>query len=220
MKASIALATFFGFVGFGSGALAQSIEGAIQVGLGTSFLTYSSTTVDTSTAVAGVSQSEKTKVTRWGISERNGVQLEGGYGLSNSLLLGGILALGGTSTSYSPGGNGNESSYFHLLLAPKIEYLFLPNSVFRPAVGGAIGLSMRNSNYQNAADVTQTGLGLLGRVGGKWFLTPGFSIDPNLFFGFETLTGSTSFNNTNASRDTSSSGYSIGLSLGVSGWVK
>jgi Outer membrane protein beta-barrel domain len=199
-------------------ALAQNIEGAVQLGLGTSFLSYSkaSGTVDLPGPLGEADIG--TSITRWGLSDEGGIQLEGGYGINDSMIVGGLFALGGSSTTNTQeGSNDDESSAFNLLLAPKFDYHFSAGQPLQPFVGGAIGLVMAKTD-NNGLESSATGLGLLGRGGLRWFLAPGFSVDPALNLGFQALSGS--IDSGNASYDLSGTAFTIGLSIGMSGWVK
>ena len=198
-------------------AFAQNIDGATHLGLGTSFLSYSksSGTVDTALGETDIDSSS----TRWGLSDEGGIQLEGGYGINNSMVVGGLFALGGSSTTTTLEGSNSddESSAFNLLLAPKFDYHFSAGQPLQPFVGGAIGLVMAKTD-NNGLESSATGLGLLGRGGLRWFLAPGFSVDPALNLGFQALSGS--IDSGNASYDLSGTAFTIGLSIGMSGWVK
>ncbi len=161
-------------------ALAQDVEGAIQLGLGTGFITYSKNSGEVETPLTDIDVD--TSRTTWGLHDRSPLMLEGGYGLTDSLVLGGLLVLGGNSESIDVEGTDEETdSTFNLLLAPKVDYLFMPSSKLRPFVGGALGLAVQNTDSSSADTETSLwGLGLLGRVGLKWFPVPGFSIDIGL----------------------------------------
>lgn len=211
-------------------ATAQNTEGALQLGLGTDVFTYTSGSQKVDVPVVGEQKTE-TSSFGWGFGRRNGITLEGGYGLGDSLVLGGFLALGGWSESAKLSrDNANEStdSEFTFGLAPKIDYMFLPTSRFRPFLGGALGLthqSLKSETHDGQSGVTRidtkvslTGLLLMARVGVRCFLTPGFSLDPALTFGLiPTASGSAQAGAT--SLDASASQFSIGLSLAASGWV-
>lgn len=209
----LALATL---VTLSGAAFAQDIQGAIQLGLGTGLITYNKDTVEQEVG-GGVSVDVDYARTNWGFHGTSGVQFEGGYGLTDSLVLGGLLALGNDSTELSTGNNEETVSTFELLLAPKVDYLFMPSSKVRPFVGGALGLFVHNTDDENS-ETSLLGLGVLARAGVKWFAAPGFSIDPALTFGGRWLSGETDTGN--LSFDASSSGYQIGLTLGMSGWIK
>ena len=211
-------------------ALAQKTEGALQLGLGTDFLTY--TSASTTVEVPGGAESTlKTKSFNWGFASRNGVNLEGGYGLTDSLVLGGFLALGGRSDTTKLDVDGAEEeteSAFDLTLAPKIDYMFSPDSNLRPFLGGALGITYQSAKTEShdpqsnttttGLDASATGLLLMGRVGLRWFLAQGFSLDPALMFGWIPFSsgsykvGATSF-------DADMSQFSLGLSVAASGWV-
>jgi hypothetical protein len=216
MKKAVVSVVTLGTLAITCHAFAQNIDGAIQLGLGTSFLSYSKTsgTVDLPLRQTDIG----TSITRWGLSDEGGIQLEGGYGINNSMIVGGLFALGGSSTTNTQEGlNDVDSSKFNLLLAPKFDYHFSAGQPLQPFVGGAIGLVMAKTD-NNGLESSATGLGLLGRGGLRWFLAPGFSVDPALNLGFQALSGS--IDSGNASYDLSGTAFTIGLSIGISGWVK
>ncbi len=228
-----------------SRAQAQTTAGALQLGVGTNFLTYSSANItqhNTPIDNAGTLGDLKTieRNTTWGLSNRNGVSLEGGYGITDSLVLGGILEMGDWSNTTGPDGMSrtvarNKESMFSLFIGPKLDYMLLPESVVRPFFGVALGLvrrtDTRESTLLNAAgaavtttdsDVGLTGVGLQGRAGIRWFLTPGFSLDPAFVFGFTSASGSISVPagaGATRSYDMSASGYTVGLRVAFSGWI-
>ncbi|HMA93046.1 MAG TPA: outer membrane beta-barrel protein, partial [Polyangiaceae bacterium] len=225
---TIGILCSFAFVSLHSmTAHAQKTEGALQLALGTDFLTYSkaSTTVD---VPGGGERKLKTKSFNWGFASRNGVNLEGGYGLTDSLVLGGLLALGGRSDTTkldTDGANEDTESTFDLTLAPKIDYMFSPDSNLRPFIGGALGITYQSAKTEShnpqtnttttGVDASATGLLLMARVGLRWFAAPGFSLDPALMFGWIPFSsgsykvGATSF-------DANMSQFSLGLSVAAS----
>jgi hypothetical protein len=86
-------------------AKAQTVAGALQLGLGTSIVRYSSTTYTQTIPTAGagnVDHSADMTDTTWGVASRNGATLEVGYGLSDMFVLGGMLQFGGLSESVPP----------------------------------------------------------------------------------------------------------------------
>jgi hypothetical protein len=200
-------ATFVATLGFAQIASAQNIDHSFQLGLGTNFLQYTSGSIDMDGADTDVSQ------TTWGISDHGGVQLEGGYALNDSLVLGGIVALGGQTVSVED----SDQDVFQLVLAPKVDYMFLSGERFRPFVGGAIGL-VSTSQDLGVGKLSETGLGLMARGGGRWFLAPGFSLDPALNLGFQTLSGQIEAGA--ADIDASMTAFTVGISIGLSGWVR
>jgi len=220
-------------------AKAQNIEHSLQLGLGTNFLTYDSGTITESQPQANGSTLETKSVdqtTTWGLSSRNPINLEGGYGITDSLVIGGILQFGGWASTTGPqtvtatSGDQSHESRFSLFIGPKVDYMFLPDSMVRPFVGGAIGLVRRTdtreqTNQNNVtttqSDLGQTGIGLMARAGIRWFLTPGFSIDPAFMVGLGWTSGSTGIPAGAATQsiDTSANGYTVGLSVAFSGWV-
>lgn len=220
-------------------AKAQNIEHALQLGLGTNFLAYESATITLSQPQAGGTLETKyvDHTTTWGLSSRNPISLEAGYGITDSLVIGGLLQLGGwaNTTGYDNvalGGRQHESR-FSLFIGPKLDFMFLPDSMVRPFVGGAVGLVRRTDTLETTdranitttdSDLGQTGLGLMARAGIRWFLTPGFSIDPALMVGLGWTSGGTDRpvpggGAATQNIDTSANGYTVGLSVAFSGWV-
>lgn len=228
---TIGILCSFAFVSLHSmAAHAQKTEGALQLGLGTDFLTYTNASMKVD--VPGGERTLKTKTFNWGFASRNGVNLEGGYGLSDSLVLGGIVGLGGRSETTKldqPGANENTDSTFELMLAPKIDYMFSPDSRLRPFVGGALGIIYQSAKteFHNAdtntttteSDASATGLLLMGRVGLRWFLAPGFSLDPAFVFGWIPF-ASGSYKAGATSYDADAHQFSLGLSVAASGWIQ
>jgi len=241
MRKTLTALSIIGFASVVSAqAQAQNIEHSLQLGLGTNFLSYDSGTITVHQTQPDGSTLETKFVdqtTTWGLSSRNPISLEGGYGITGSLVIGGILQLGGWASTTGPqtvtatsGDKGHESR-FSLFIGPKVDYMFLPDSMVRPFVGGAIGLVRRTdtietTNQNNVtttqSDLGQTGLGLMGRAGIRWFLTPGFSIDPAFMVGFGLTSGGIDRPaGAGATRnyDTSANGYTVGLSVAFSGWI-
>ncbi len=243
-KTTLVTLTAVGVVSmFSISAKAQTVAGALQLGLGTSFVNYSSSNITEHRPLAG-GATEDYKIspatTTWGFADRNGATLEAGYGLNDMFVLGGLLQLGGWSQSIqtpapAPAGATitNKESFFTLFIGPKLDVMFLPDSRVRPFVTGAIGLVRMTDTRQTttAANVTttsydegSTGGGLLLRAGIRCFLTPGFSLDPAFVFGYAgAFSGSTTIPNPvgpgTVNYDTSASGYNLGLSVVASGWV-
>lgn len=245
-QTTLATVTAAGLVSIvSSQAQAQTVANALQIGLGTDIISYSSSTLRVTApagpaAAAGATTDYKSNVgeTRWGVSSHSNVSLDVGYGLNDNFVVGGVLVFGGWTESTQPqyGAQANaQRSTFSFFIGPKLDYLFLPDSRVRPFVGAVIGLARNTDNRTTSAanvtvtqsDETLTGLGLLGRVGIRWFLTPGFSIDPALSLGFHTLSGSATGAPAfvaptvvpGTSYDSGLTGYSIGFGVTASGWV-
>lgn len=227
---TIGILCSFAFVSLHSmTAHAQKTEGALQLALGTDFLTYSSGTATLDRP--GGEVKTKVKTFNWGFASRNRVNLEGGYGLTDSLVLGGLLALGGRSETTKEDRDGADEttdSSFDLLLAPKIDYMFSPDSNLRPFLGGALGIIYQSQKTEfhdaqantttTGLDASVTGLYLMARVGLRWFAAPGFSLDPALNFGWIPFS-SGSYKVGATSVDAGLSQFSLGLSLAASGWI-
>jgi hypothetical protein len=242
---SLAILTAVGIVSVAtSHANAQSVANALQIGLGTDFVSYSAYTQRVTAPpppppaapVGTMDYKNDIHQTRWGVSDHSNVNLEIGYGLNDSMVLGGMLVLGGWSqylhSEQASSTVHRQDSSFNLFIGPKFDFMFLPDSRVRPFVGAAIGLSRvaATTTTTNATAVTTTqsdngytGLGLLLRGGVRCFLTPGFSLDPAFVFGFATMSGSAlgaeGVPNQAASYDSGLTGFSVGLGVTASGWV-
>jgi hypothetical protein len=192
---------------------AQNTEGAFQLGLSTALFSYTNTTV--TGEAGGVESDTDSSTTSWGIRDSAAAEL--GYGVTDSLVLGGFLQLGGESSSVEPEGEEeSESSEFELLLGPKLDFMFSPGQKVRPFVGAMAGLLMASAEDE-ASETSLTGFQLLGRVGLRAFVAPGFSIDPALALSWFTASGEAEFGPTTV--DVSASGINVGLLIGFSGWV-
>jgi hypothetical protein len=215
-------------------AQAQTSAGALQLALGTDIVTYNSSSYTVQyPGVLGRVETISSGTTRWGFSDRSGVNIEGGYGLGDSLVLGGIIGLGGWSrktevTEGSITANAGTDSQFDLLVAPKIDYMLFPGQAIRPFFGGAIGVQYRsvsqesppnNNGVVNVDKDSATGLALMLRAGCRFFLTPGFSLDPAFtFLWIPTASGTHQVNNVKYdTRDIH--GYTLGLTVAASGWI-
>jgi hypothetical protein len=214
-------------------AQAQTTAGALQLALGTDVVTYTNASATVQYPVTdGGDVTTKYGTTRWGFADRSGVNFEGGYGLGDSLVLGGIIGLGGwsRSTEVTTGAvtrDRGTNSLFDILIAPKIDYMLLPGRSIRPFFGGAIGIRYFSDKTEtpNGAGVrvvektSATGLALMARAGCRFFLTPGFSLDPAFtFLWIPTASGSREEGNLKYDmRDVHS--YTIGLTVAASGWV-
>jgi hypothetical protein len=202
-------------VSWANAAQAQNVDGRFQLGLGTPIVSYSAVTTE-----IGDNPSVEVDVdtTSWGI--RNIAMLELGYGLSNALVLGGVLRFGGTSTTSEadlPNSEEETNSSFDVVVGPKIDYMFSEGSRVRPFVSAVVGLLHSSSTAEDDAETSLTGVMLQGGAGLRWFAAPGFSLDPSLRFDWSTMSGETDLGP--ASIDVSASGFSVSLGLAVSGWI-
>jgi hypothetical protein len=213
-------------------AAAQTTQGALQLGVGTGLVDYTSSTTDVElpAALGGTTAMHGSSV-EWGVAQGNGLHLEGGYGLGESFVLGGLLVLGGQSLKNDQlVDSETHDSHFSLFVGPKLDFMLMPGQSLRPFFGIAAGFTHTSSKAEstNAQDVTTTtakqsldGLGLLGRAGIRWFPVEGFSIDPALVFGWATLSGSRRVGVRALNDDVDASGtrFTIGLDFAVSGWI-
>ena len=197
--------------------LVSSVEGALQLSLGTYFMRFTSASQDYDNAMLS---DESVSELLWGLSEASTVTLEGGYGVTDRLLVGGILQLGGTSGTRDPEADAAEeidSSSFDLLIGPKAEFHFLPTSKFNPYAGGAIAIAS-HSEEAGGLSFSQLTFNLQIRGGIRCFITDSLSIDPSLVFAFGIGSGSVEV--ATLESDYGVSGFRIGLAVNVSGWLR
>src|SRR5687767_5507172 len=101
---------------------AQDTKGAFQLGLSTSFISYTSGT--TELELPGGDVSVDISDVDWGFTGDNGVVLELGYGVTDIVLVGGFVQLGGSSQSTQidqPGEPEVDLTEFGLLIGPKVD---------------------------------------------------------------------------------------------------
>ena len=165
--------------------LVQAEEGEFQLGLATPFLVYTTATIDTEPEETDVSETE------WGIT--HDVVAELGYGITPSLIIGGLVKLGGDSTTTEYGDFEGEQSTFDLLLGPKLDYVIMPGDKVQPFVGGVLGyLSTSTTDEDSDTENKLSGFQIMARGGVRIFPGKEFSIDP--WLGLSYFTGSTEFN--------------------------
>jgi hypothetical protein len=197
------------------------VKGTLQLSLGSYFMRYTSLSQSFDDNAGDFSRSDL----NWGFSNTSPVILEGGYGLTDSFVVGGVLQLGGVSstTESEMSGQKFESSGFDLLLAPKVDYHFMPESKINPFVGGLLGVEMASVSTPALMGLTNdessTSFVLSARGGLRCFLFDGFSIDPALSIGFKIGGGSTKAAG-GTEVDWSTSGFRVGLSVSMSGWLR
>jgi hypothetical protein len=198
---------------------AQETAGAFQLGLSTSFISYTSGTTDLE--LPGGDVSADVSGVNWGLTGENGVVLELGYGVTEIVILGGFVQLGGSSQTTQvdlPGEPEVDRTEFGLLIGPKIEAMFSQGSTVRPFIGAGVGFLLSSVDDEDTGnDTSLTGVQLLGRLGLRAFAAEGFSIDPAVVFGWATASGEVDTGPTNV--DTSFSAFNVGLGLGFSGWI-
>ena len=211
---------------------AQTTQGALQLGVGTGVVDYTSSTIDVDlpAALGGTTAMHGSSL-EWGVAQGNSLNLEGGYGLDESFVLGGLLVVGGQSVkSDQVVDRETHDSHFSLFVGPKLDFMLMPGQSLRPFFGIAAGFTHSHSKAEstNAQDVTTTsarqsldGLGLLGRAGIRWFPIQGFSIDPAIVFGWAMLSGNRRVGVPAFNDDVDASGtqFTIGLNFTVSGWI-
>ena len=208
-------------------ARAQSTQDAFQLGLGTTIVSY--TNAELEVELPAWTQTLEVSETQWGLSGDNGVSLELGFGIGESLVVGGVLVFGGaTETSSSNVMDDDETtdSSLSILVGPKLDFMFLPDSNVRPLLGAAIAWQRSSAETETTtaqsvtttlSDVALSGVQLMTRAGLRWFVVPAFSLDPAVVFQWTTVSGDYGVAAQNF--DASASGLSIGLGLSVSGWI-
>lgn len=198
-------------IGFVSAPLAHAEEGEFQLGLGTPFLGYSSTTQE-----GDNDYESNTSGMTWGIGHE--VFAELGYGITPNLLVGGLLKLGGTSMSTEVDGVDGEtdSGSFDFLLGPKLDYVLMPGDKMQPFVGGVIGYLSSTETIEDT-DITVSGFQFMARGGVRIFPGKEFSIDP--WLGLSYLTGGWEVETEDGSNDGDASGFELMVHLTLSGWM-
>lgn len=214
---SLPLALFVTTLAICESSAAQPIAGRFQLGVASSLFSYTSrsTENDDTTVEADTSSA------RWGV--RDQIALDVGYGLSDAIVVGGVLVLGGTSTTVEPEGRADiDSSEFEVKIGPKIDLMFGPDSLassirVKPFVGAVLSL-VSASEESEGFDTTLTGFELLGRVGLRLFPTESFSVETALVLGWSTASGEIEPAGA-ADQDISSSAFVIALMIGLAGWI-
>ncbi|MBN1605493.1 MAG: hypothetical protein JW940_02615, partial [Polyangiaceae bacterium] len=219
---------------WGAPAGAQTTDGALQLGIGTGLVDYTSSTIDVELPAPGTTTAVHSSSLEWGVAQGNRLDVEGGYGLGELLVLGGLVSLGGQSVKSDQIGNTEtKDSRFSLFVGPKLDLMLMPGEPIRPFFGFAAGLrhGLSKSESTNDQDVTTTtdrqklsGVELLARAGIRWFPVQGFSIDPAIVFGWATLSGSRRVRRGPGPAlyddvDASGTRFAIGLDFAVSGWI-
>jgi hypothetical protein len=204
--------------------MVSSVAGLIQLSLGTSFLQYMSHTYAYDGGV-----SEDVSTTNWGFAN-NPILLEGGYGLTPNIIIGGQLKLGGQSDSDGvEGGTTAKRSTFDFWLGPKIDYQFMPTSKFNPFAGAVIAVALDSQNFEGASKTSLTTFNFLARGGFRYFVLEQLSIDPVFTIGYGFGSGSRE-NSPSPSAATTSAGLAtkttfsqhalqVGLGVSVSLWL-
>jgi hypothetical protein len=208
----------------GAEPMVSSVAGLIQLSLGTSFVQYMAHTY----AYDG-GASEDVSTTNWGFAN-NPVLLEGGYGLTPNIIIGGQFKLGGQSDSDGiEGGTTAKRSTFDFWLGPKIDYQFLPTSKFNPFVGAILAVALDSVNFEGASKTSLTTFNFIARGGFRYFILDQLSIDPVLSLGYGIGSGSISIepnpsavttSGTFATKTTfSQHALQVGLGVSVSLWL-
>lgn len=190
-----------------------TLDGAVQLGLYLPVVRYLPVGLEFENGGAEVDVSRLD----WGIAE-NPVSLEIGYGLTDSLVLGGQLGIGGeSSTQEQMGFADQESSEFNFQFGPKLDYMFSAGSKVNPFAGAVVLVGI-DSTDNNGAEFSTTVFRFLGRIGLRAFLADSFSIDPALVVGAGV--GSASQDDGTNEADLSVTGFQVGLDIGFSGWMR
>ncbi len=199
------------------GAKAQDVGGALHLALSTPLIGYTKNNVEIELDGGGEAEEESSS-TAWGFSDENGVTAHVGYGINDDLVLGGFLQLGSRSTATESEGEDEEDrDSFELTIGPEIDYMFGGTTV-RPFVGGGLGLLHTSVDDEGeGTELSATGVGVRAGVGLRWFAARGLSIDPMFQMGYISASGELE---EPGEADLSISGWQIGISVAVSGWVK
>jgi hypothetical protein len=190
---------------------AQAEEGAFQVGLGAWVVSHESADTEIELPAPAGDVEEDSSETRWGLGD-HATWLELGYGITDSLIIGGILSMGNTAREVEDA----EASEMRVLLGPKLDYMFMPDATVRPFVGAVVAL---RSVSVEAGDAESSSTGvLLGLRGGvRIFVEDLVSIDPMLGLSFSAESGERDVGP--ASADTSTTRFGVGLGTALSLWL-
>jgi hypothetical protein len=183
-------------------------EGAFQLGMYTTFVRYEPLGIEYEGGLE-----IDTSTLRWGLGN-NPVALELGYGLTDQLVFGGTLGLGGESYTVEQNNTESDGSEFNFEFGPKLDFMFSPGAKVNPFIGAQVLVRL---DSQDPPDISTTSFLFLARFGLRAFLTDTFSIDPALVAGGGFGSGSEETMNGDADFDLS--GFRIGLNLGFSGWM-
>jgi hypothetical protein len=190
-------------------------EGAFQLGLFTTIVRYEPLNI----SVENNGPEYDVSTLKWGIAD-NPIGIELGYGLSEMIVFGGVIGLGGSSDSQSSQGQADiDSSSFALELGPKLDLMFSPGSKVMPFIGAEVLLHLDSSSAGGGAKTSSLVFIFEARGGLRAFLTDSLSLDPALFFGGGFGSGSQNAGGGQTDVDYSVSGFRVGLSLGFSGWM-
>jgi len=243
---SLAIAVFVTFGMYPLETSAQYSNGALQIGLSTPLFVYE----HFSRNAEGEELIQETVA--WGV--RRNVALEVGYVVTEAIVLGGYLRIGGESQTakyiegesqaimyWDPYVTDPESDTFGLMVGPNISAVLLSGSPIRPFLAVCAGFGFNTGENKVADQVVEDtfyGLELLGRVGARWFLLEGFSLDGSFAFSWTTMSGEleapvfgTMYDpNVNKYRPVieldrttlkaERNGFSFAVLLGASGWIK
>jgi hypothetical protein len=205
-----------GAVLLGGRAVAQDTEGAFQLALVTDLLSYSSATIEFDETGVEV----ETTVLNWGV--RDNVALELGYGITDMLVLGAFVRLGGETVTVAPQlGGDTENSDVGVLIGPKLDVVFgTSRSEVRPFAGFAVALESTTVNDEDMGlETSLLGLNLQGRVGLHWFVMPAISVDPVFAFAWGTANGEVDEIQGDDSLEVSGTGINVSAMLGLSAWI-
>jgi hypothetical protein len=201
-----------------------SVKGQIQVGAGIALFGYSSLSLSPSSSNPTAPSSEDptaAPVPMVGTTccgSPNPFLVEAGYGLSDQMILGAQLQLGGHSESL--GTMAPPAKEFMFSIGPKFDYQLAPTSRWNPFVGGVVNLTLASKSYYGVKQ-SNTLFGILARTGMRYFVIDGLSIDPTIAIGARFGSGSQNTDPTASNElSYSLSGFQFALSVGLSLWIK
>jgi hypothetical protein len=198
---------------FTTSAAAQDIQDRFQLALSTDLVTYNSVTFESDLFDDDLEQN----TTKWGV--HRSVLLELGYGVSEMIVVGAIVTLGGTSQSVEQGDDESEVSDFVAVVGPKIDLLLSQGSDVRPFLGAFIALAHQSDSVEDGAETSMTGFNIGARLGLHCFASTGFSVMPAVMFAYGNVSGEMEIDGSSETPEISQSGFSLALMLGASGWI-
>jgi len=197
-------------------AFAQDIHEAFALGIDVPIVAYSSVSgeVENPPPVGNVNRDVSRM--NWGVAE-NPMSLHLGYALSDDIVLGGMLWLGGDTRTYELANAGeSKTTWFWFGIGPYFEYVFPTGGSVRPFIGGYLDISHESEDPDGSRKSSYTYFQLAARGGVHIFVMRDLSLDPLAFLGFQTvLSGEEDPGNFSVS----GTGPIVGLGFGLTGWI-
>lgn len=196
---------------------AQDVDGVVRVAFGAALVEHARTQLEFERPNLLGETNLALSHTEWG-SEAPSVFIDVGYGLSNWVVLGAFVQIGGASFRLQSGASGlaDDACACLLVVGPRAEIVFAPGSEVRPFAAASVGFAAVSAEAgENRASLR--GLELTGELGLHWFAATGVSLDPAVQVGWGIASGDLdAFGEQIELRATT---WNLALALSVSGWI-